>query len=93
MTHRIDSKYTEKALEPEDSPCQLICSIDTDSNMCFGCGRTPEEIANWPLRPDEDRKRILSELPARMPPLRIKLKERRSRRRVNKRSRLNAAKT
>ncbi|MEE9273171.1 MAG: DUF1289 domain-containing protein [Robiginitomaculum sp.] len=72
-------------LEPEDSPCQLVCSIDKESNMCFGCGRKPEEIANWPLRTEEDRKRILSELPARMPPLRIKLAERRSRRRVNKR--------
>lgn len=89
-----DALKSEKLpLEPEDSPCQLICSIDKESNMCFGCGRTPEEIADWPLRPPEDRKRILSELPARMPPLRIKLKERRSRRRVNKRSRLNAAKT
>jgi predicted Fe-S protein YdhL (DUF1289 family) len=77
----------EPPLEPEDSPCQLICSIDKDSNMCFGCGRTPEEIADWPLRSDADRKRILLELPARMPPLRIKLAERRARRRTNKRRR------
>ena len=36
-------------LEPVDSPCQLVCSIDKESNMCFGCGRTPEEIAYWTL--------------------------------------------
>ncbi len=77
----------EPPLEPEDSPCQLVCSIDKESNMCFGCGRTPEEIADWPLRTGEDRKRILLELPARMPPLRVKLADRRSRRRVNKRRR------
>ncbi len=81
----------ELPLEPEDSPCQLICSIDKDSNMCFGCGRTPEEIADWALRTESDRKRILSELPARMPPLRVKLAERRARRRVNKRRRSKSA--
>ena len=46
----LDIPLELEALEPEDSPCQLICSIDKDSNMCFGCGRTPEEIADWPLR-------------------------------------------
>lgn len=72
-------------LEPVNSPCQLICSIEKQSNMCFGCGRTPGEIADWTLRSSDDKKRILAELPARMPPLRIILEERRSRRRVNKR--------
>ena len=79
-------------LEPVDSPCQLVCSIDKESNMCFGCGRTPDEIAYWTLKPQEERDRILAELPARMPPLRVKLAERRKRRRVNKRRSGSAAK-
>ena len=78
-------------LEPVDSPCQLVCSIDKESNMCFGCGRTPDEIAYWTLKPKDERDRILAELPARMPPLRIKLAERRKRRRVNRRNRSKPA--
>ena len=73
--------------EPEDSPCQLICSMERESGYCFGCGRTQDEIAYWTLKSKAERAVILSELPARMPPLRVILEERRSRRRVNKRRR------
>lgn len=74
-------------LEPIDSPCQLICSMDRETDMCFGCGRTPDEIAYWTLKSKDERDIILAELPARMPPLRLKLEERRKKRRVNKRRR------
>lgn len=74
-------------LEPEDSPCQLVCSMDKESGHCFGCGRTQDEIAYWTLKSKEERTALLSELETRMPPLRIKLAERRARRRVNKRRR------
>lgn len=74
-------------LEPVDSPCQLVCSMDKESGHCFGCGRTQDEIAYWTLKSDDERAALLSELEMRMPPLRIKLEERRSRRRVNKRRR------
>jgi predicted Fe-S protein YdhL (DUF1289 family) len=74
-------------LEPEDSPCQLVCSMDKESGHCFGCGRTQDEIAYWTLKSKEERRVLLSELEERMPPLRIKLAERRARRRVNKRRR------
>lgn len=76
-------------LEPIDSPCQLVCSMDKESGHCFGCGRTTDEIAYWTLKTKQERDEILALLPARMPPLRIKLEERRSRRRVNKRRRNN----
>lgn len=81
---------TDDIPESVDSPCQLVCYIDKGSNMCLGCGRTPEEIANWPLRSKTDRDRILSELPARMPPLDIKLAERRKLRRITKRGKRSA---
>ena len=75
------------ALEPEDSPCQLVCSMDKESGHCFGCGRTQDEIAFWPLKSKEERDHLLTVLEERMPPLRIKLAERRKRRRVNSRRR------
>lgn len=74
-------------LEPVDSPCQLICSMDRESGHCFGCGRTTDEIAYWTLKSKAEKALILIELEDRMPPLRIKLEERRKRRRVNKRRR------
>ena len=74
-------------LEPEDSPCQLVCSMDKESGHCFGCGRTQDEIAYWTLKSKEERRVLLDELEKRMPPLRVKLAERRARRRVNKRRR------
>lgn len=72
-------------LEPADSPCQLVCSMDKESGHCFGCGRTQDEIAYWTLKSEDERATLLIELESRMPPLRIKLAERRKRRRVNKR--------
>ena len=72
-------------LEPIDSPCQLICSMERESGRCFGCGRTSDEIAYWPLKSQEERDAILAELPERMPPLRVILEQRRAKRRVNKR--------
>ena len=74
-------------LEPADSPCQLVCSMERESGLCFGCGRTQDEISYWTLKTQDERNTILAELPARMPPL-IKIREeRRKKRRVNKRRR------
>ena len=73
------------ALEPVESPCVLICSMDRESGHCFGCGRTTDEIAYWTLRSQVERDAIMAELPARLPPLKKKLEERRAKRRVNRR--------
>lgn len=75
----------KELLECPDSPCKLICSMERESGFCFGCGRTQDEIAYWSVSSDEEKKRILAELPARMPPLEAILVERRKLRRVNKR--------
>lgn len=75
----------EELLESPDSPCKLICSMERESGFCFGCGRTQDEIAYWSVSSEEERKRILAELPARMPKLEVILTERRKLRRVNKR--------
>ena len=76
--------------EPIDSPCVLVCSVDKESDRCFGCGRSRDEIARWTLYTKAERDEVLAQLPARLPPLHAKLEERRKRRRVNKRRRTSS---
>lgn len=52
-----------------ESPCIKICVIDPGSGLCTGCLRSLEEIAAWSRLPDEARRRIMAELPARKPRL------------------------
>ena len=49
-----------------ESPCILVCSIDMKTGYCFGCGRTREEIGNWTLYSDAERREIMTGLPARL---------------------------
>ena len=48
-----------------DSPCNDICTIDSDSGLCVGCGRTPSEITNWIHYNDNQKKIILNSLKKR----------------------------
>jgi len=48
-----------------ESPCVKICRIDAPTGFCVGCARTMAEIAGWSNASEEERKRILSSLPAR----------------------------
>ena len=50
-----------------DTPCVKICVIDQPSGQCSGCGRTLDEIASWSTLSPSERRRIMSELPARRP--------------------------
>ena len=34
-----------------DTPCIAICSTSQGDDMCKGCGRTFEEVQNWPAMP------------------------------------------
>ena len=49
-----------------ESPCVKICTLDARTRACLGCGRTIDEIARWGTMIPADRRRIMSELPARM---------------------------
>jgi predicted Fe-S protein YdhL (DUF1289 family) len=49
-----------------ESPCILVCSIDDKTGYCFGCGRTREEIAGWASYTNEQRRQIMTGLPARL---------------------------
>ena len=47
------------------SPCVNVCMLHPESELCIGCRRTVEEIARWTGYSDEERRRILAELPGR----------------------------
>jgi predicted Fe-S protein YdhL (DUF1289 family) len=49
-----------------ESPCILVCSIDTVTGYCFGCGRTRDEIGSWMTYTSEERRTIMATLPARL---------------------------
>lgn len=49
-----------------ESPCILVCSIDERTGYCFGCGRTRGEIGEWLTMTADERRSIMSALPARL---------------------------
>lgn len=48
------------------SPCVRLCTLDPETNMCVGCGRTLPEIAAWIRMADAERRAIVAALPARL---------------------------
>ena len=48
------------------SPCIRVCTLDPETGLCEGCGRTREEITRWYRISEEERQRIMAELPERM---------------------------
>jgi predicted Fe-S protein YdhL (DUF1289 family) len=49
-----------------DSPCIKLCTLDPVSGLCLGCGRTLDEIARWSTFSNEERRRVMEELAARL---------------------------
>ncbi len=47
------------------SPCIQVCKIDDAARLCTGCYRTLDEIAGWSSYSDQQRDRILADLPKR----------------------------
>ena len=47
------------------TPCVKVCQMDPHRNLCLGCRRTLDEIARWGMMNDQERERILAELPRR----------------------------
>ena len=47
------------------SPCVKVCQMDPRRGLCMGCGRTLDEIAGWAQMSDDERERIIAELPHR----------------------------
>jgi uncharacterized protein len=71
-----------------ESPCILVCSIDAQSGLCFGCGRSRDEIAGWIEMTPETRRGIMDELPSRLETI-----ERRPRRETKRQRMAREAKT
>ncbi|SFE80943.1 DUF1289 domain-containing protein [Roseivivax sediminis] len=57
-----DEVWSRKEVE---SPCVKICVIEPESRLCTGCLRSIEEISTWSLLDNEERRRIVAELPGR----------------------------
>jgi predicted Fe-S protein YdhL (DUF1289 family) len=47
------------------SPCTKVCVMDAEGRYCLGCRRTLDEIARWTEMTDEERARVIEELPGR----------------------------
>lgn len=43
--------------------------MDPERGLCFGCGRTLDEIAGWAGLSEAQREAILDELPSRLRPI------------------------
>lgn len=48
------------------SPCIRVCTLDLETGLCEGCGRTREEITRWYRLTEEERQQIMARLPERM---------------------------
>jgi uncharacterized protein len=48
------------------SPCTKVCTIDPRSRLCMGCGRSLNEIGRWTSLSEDERLRIMRELPRRL---------------------------
>ncbi|MDC3273603.1 DUF1289 domain-containing protein [Alphaproteobacteria bacterium] len=44
------------------SPCIGVCKLDINSNICLGCLRNAEEIANWPQLDNEKAMQIMEQI-------------------------------
>ena len=47
------------------SPCLKVCMLDPRNDLCRGCFRTLDEIARWTSMSDEERERVMADLPKR----------------------------
>jgi predicted Fe-S protein YdhL (DUF1289 family) len=48
-----------------DSPCKQNCRLHEKLQWCLGCGRSLEEIAQWPEAGNGLKRNILARLPLR----------------------------
>jgi predicted Fe-S protein YdhL (DUF1289 family) len=47
------------------SPCTGVCRIDSATRLCLGCKRTLEEIADWPMLGNAEKRAVLRRIDAR----------------------------
>jgi len=49
-----------------ETPCIRICVVHPSSGLCAGCGRSLDEIARWIGLGNDERGRIMAQLPQRL---------------------------
>ncbi|HSC19331.1 MAG TPA: DUF1289 domain-containing protein [Rhizomicrobium sp.] len=49
-----------------ETPCIKVCTLDSKSGLCIGCGRTLDEIARWGGMDDLERTSIVRQLKQRL---------------------------
>ena len=65
MAVNSDPRSTDPP-RPVATPCVQVCTVDGRSGLCLGCLRTLGEIGGWSGFTDEERARIMADLPGRM---------------------------
>jgi len=48
------------AAEPVKSPCNGVCDMDWQNNVCIGCFRTPHEIGSWRGMSEADKRKAVA---------------------------------
>ena len=52
-----------------ETPCIKVCTLDSKTLLCTGCGRSLEEIARWGSMSEAERQAIMRTLAARLAPV------------------------
>lgn len=48
-----------------ESPCILVCVMDSQTGFCLGCARTLDEIAGWSTLDSDERRAVMALLAQR----------------------------
>ncbi|ACC69356.1 DUF1289 domain-containing protein [Paraburkholderia phymatum] len=71
------TQSTAPGIAPVPSPCINVCRMDKATNLCEGCLRTIDEIANWSSFDDAAKRAVWDEIEARHAGIKSKHADRR----------------
>jgi uncharacterized protein len=49
-----------------ESPCNRVCTLDPDTDLCLGCGRSLAEIMAWTRMSDAERATVMADCGRRL---------------------------
>ena len=68
----MDLDYLENTMKTsgtdEKSPCIGTCLYDPADGLCLGCKRTPQEITDWFIMTNEEKRKVKEKIHARRNP-------------------------
>jgi len=65
MKKLFGEKKNQSGFGSVPSPCTDLCSINPETELCEGCYRTIDEIAEWSHYSDQEKLEILSAIKKR----------------------------